>query len=76
MGDLDREIRRLAGEIRAVEEMLVEVYGLTSVTPVVAADLGSAWVRRLRALYRRARPPLASLTESGDLLGVRAPQPD
>ncbi len=76
MGDLDREIRRLAGEIRAVEEVLVEVYGLTPVTPAVAADLGSAWVRRLGALYRRARRPLASFTGSSDLFGVRAPQPD
>jgi len=76
MVDLEREIRRLAGEIRAVEEMLVEVYGLTPITPAVAADLGSAWVRRLQALYRRIHRPLASLTQSGDIFGVHAPPPD
>ena len=76
MYDLDKEIRRLAGEIRAVEEMLVEVYGLTPVTPAVAAEFGSAWVHRLRALYHSACRPLASFMESGDMLAVRAPQPD
>jgi len=76
MGNLEREIRSLAGEIRAVEKMLIEAYGLTPVTPAVAADLGSAWVRRLQALYRRIHRPLASLTQSGDIFGVHAPPPD
>lgn len=76
MDDLNREIRRLAGEIRAVEEMLVEVYGLAPVTPAVAAELGSAWARIWRGLYQRVGRPLASLVESGDMFPVRAPQPD
>jgi len=76
MNDLEKEIRRLGGEIRAVEDMLVEAYGLTPVTPAVEAELGSAWARRLRGLYQRAWQPLASLMESGDLFPARAPQPD
>jgi len=76
MDDLDREIHRLAGEIRAVEEMLVEACGLTPVTPAVAAELGSTWPRRVRSWYQRACRSLTHVTESGDLLAVRAPQPD
>ena len=73
---LDKEIRRLGEEIRAVEEMLVEAYGLTPVTAAVAADPGSAWARRLRAFYQRACRALVPIAESGDLFPVRAPQPD
>ena len=67
MADLEREIRRLAGKIRAVEEMLVGVYGLTPITSAVAADLGSVWVHKLQALYRRIHRQLASLTQSSDI---------
>ena len=76
MNDLDREIRRLGGEIRSVEDMLVEAYGLTAVTPAVAAELGSTWARRLRALCQRASRPLDWAAELGEPLPVRAPQPD
>jgi len=76
MKNLHKEICRLGEEIRAVEDMLVEAYGLAPVTPAVAAELGSAWARRLRALYQRARRPLAALMEPGDLFPARAPQPD
>ena len=76
MNNLDKEICRLGEEIRAVEAMLVEAYGLTPVTPAVATEPGFAWVRRLRALYQRACRPLAWTVESGDLFPVRAPQPD
>ena len=37
MNDLDRETRRLGGEIRAVKSMLVESCGLTPVIPEGAA---------------------------------------
>jgi len=76
MKNLNKEICRLGEVIGAVEAMLAEAYGLTPVTPAVAAELGSAWARRLRALYQRAWRPLASMVESGDLFPVRAPQPD
>jgi len=76
MDDLGREIRRLAEEIRHVEEILVEAYGLAPVTPAVAAQLGSAWVRRWRALYRRAHRSLVPTVGSSDMFRVRAPQPD
>jgi len=76
MRNLNKEICRLREEIRVVEDMLVEAYGLAPVTPAVAAELGSAWARRWRNLYRRACRPLASLMEPGDLFPARAPQPD
>jgi hypothetical protein len=76
MEDLDREIRQLAAEIRAVEAMLVEAYGLAPVAPAVGAHPGSGWARRLRALCRRACRRLASLMESGDLFALRSPLRD
>jgi len=76
MDHLDGEIRRLGEEIRAVEEMLVEAYGLAPVTPAITVDLGSAWVHRLGEWCQRARQSLASLMGSGNMLPVRAPQPD
>jgi len=76
MGHLDREIRRLGEEIRAVEEMLVEAYGLAPVTPAIIAERGSSWTRGGRALYQRVYESLALVAESGDMFPVRAPQPD
>ncbi len=76
MDDLDREIRRLATEIRAVEQMLVEVCGLAPVTPAVAAGFGPTWSRKLRSWCQRACRSLAQVPESGGRLAVRAPQPD
>lgn len=76
MDNLDREIRRLASEIRAVEQMLVEVCGMTPVTPAVAAGCGPTWARRVRSLYERACRSLAPVPESGGMLAVRPPQPD
>jgi hypothetical protein len=76
MGHLDREIRRLGQEIRALEEMLVEAYGLAPVTPAIVAERGSAWTRRWRALYQRVYQSLPLVAESGDIFPVRAPQPD
>ena len=76
MGNLDREIRRLAQEIRAVEEMLVEAYGLAPVAPATVAERGSAWTRRWRALCQRVYESLVSVAESGDIFPGRAPQPD
>ena len=73
--DLNKEIRRLGKEIRAVEELLIEAYGLAPVTPV-AANLGSGLAYRLAAWCQRVRQSLASLTESGNMLPGRAPQPD
>ena len=76
MDNLDREIRRLAGEIRAVEQLLVEVYGLTPVTAAVAARYGSAWACRVRSLYQRACRSVARVAGSDALLAVRTPQAD
>jgi hypothetical protein len=76
MDDLDREIRRLVGEIEALEQMLVEVCGLTPVTPAVAAGVGPACARRVRAWYQRACLKLAAVAESVVTLRARAPQPD
>ena len=46
MDDLDKEIRRLAGEIRALEQMLVEVCGgVPPLAPEVAPGLGVACAR-------------------------------
>jgi hypothetical protein len=75
MVDLDEQIRWLASEIQAVEQMLVEAYGLTPVMPAIATGIGPTWARRLRSWYRRACQPLALFPESG-MLAVRAPQPD
>jgi len=76
MDHLDREIRWLGEEIRAIEEMLVEAYGLAPVTSASVAEHGSAWTRRWQALYQRVYESLASLAEGGDMFPVRAPQPD
>jgi len=74
--NLDREIRRLASEIRAVEQMLVEVCGLTPVTTAVAAGYASTWARRVRSLCQRACRSVAQVAGSDAMLAVRTPQPD
>ncbi len=76
MDNLDREIRRLAREIRAVEQLLVEGCGLTPVTTAVAAGYGSAWARRVRAVCQRACWSVARVAGSEAMLAVRAPQAD
>ena len=76
MDDLDKQICRLASEIQAVEQMLVEAYGLTPVTPAIAKGFGPTWARRLRSWYQRACQPLAPFPKSDGMLAVRAPQPD
>jgi hypothetical protein len=77
MDDLDKRIRRLASEIQAVEQMLVEAYGLTPVTPAIATGFGPTWTRRLlRSWYQRACRPLAPVSETGGMFAGRAPQPD
>jgi len=76
MDNLDREIRRLASEIRAVEQLLVEGCGLTPVTSAVAAGYGSTWALRVRSLCQRACWSVARVAGSDAMLAVRAPQPD
>lgn len=75
MEDLDKQIRQLAGEIQAVEQMLVEAYGLTPVTPQIATGFDPTWAARLRSWYQRACQPLTLFPERG-MLAARAPQPD
>ncbi|MFI5108064.1 MAG: hypothetical protein ACHP78_04385 [Terriglobales bacterium] len=76
MDNLDREIRRLASDIRAVEQLLVEGCGLTPVTSAVAAGYGSTWARRVRSLCQRACCWVARAAGSDAMLAVRAPQAD
>jgi len=74
MNNLDREIRRLAGEIRAVEEILVEACGLTPVT--ARAGYASIWIGRIRSWCERVYRAVGELAGSKPLLAVRVPQPD
>jgi len=76
MDDLDKQIRRLASEIQSVEQMLVEAYGLTPVTPDIATRSGPTWAGKLRSWYQRACQPLTLFPERGGVFAVRAPQPD
>jgi hypothetical protein len=71
MDDLDKQIRQLANEIQAVEQMLVVAYGLPPVTPAIAAGFGPTWALRLRSWFQRARQPL--VLESGGMFAVRVP---
>jgi len=75
MDNLDREIRRLAREIRAVEQTLVEACGLTPVT-TAGAGYASLWGGRVRCLCRWVWRAAAELAGSEPLLAVRVPQPD
>ncbi len=76
MDDLDREIRRLASEIRAVEQLLVEGCGLTPVTTAVAEGYVSTWARRVRSACQRACWSVARVAGSDAMLAVRAPRAD
>ena len=76
MDNLDREIRRLASDIRAVEQLLVEGCGLTPVTSAVAAGYGSTWACRVRPSYQRVCRSVARVAGSGARLAVRTPQAD
>jgi len=76
MDNLDREIRRLASEIRAVEQLLIEACGLTPVTPAVAAGYGSSWSRRVRSSYQSVCRSVARAVGSEAMLAARTPQPD
>lgn len=76
MDNLDREIRRLASEIRAVEQMLVEACGLTPVISGGAAACTSTWAGRVRSLCQRVYRSAAQFAGSEAMLAVRVPQPD
>jgi hypothetical protein len=75
MDDLGREILRLSGEIRAVEQMLVEVYGIA---PVSAAAPGLVVSREhwLGSKLEHILCRLLVLAASTAMPAVRAPRPD
>ena len=75
MNNLDREIRRLAREIRAVEQILVEACGLTPVTSA-GADYACFWAGRVRSFCKQVRRVAHELAGSEPLRAVRMPQPD
>ena len=58
MDNLGAEIQRLAGEIRTLEKMLVEAYGLTPVTRRRALSFASL-AARVRSWCRQACQRLA-----------------
>jgi len=73
---LDTEIRRLASEIRSVEKMLVQAYGLTPVLTRITTGGIANWVARLRSLCRRACQRLARRTRNQSILALHLPPPD
>jgi len=76
MKNLDTEIRRLAGELRAVEQMLVEACGLTPVIGHGATACVMAGTGWMRSWSQRAYQRLARLRASEAMLAVHTPQPD
>src|SRR5919204_1669527 len=72
MDDLDKEIRRLAGKIRALEQMLVEICGVPPLATELAPGLGVACARWLRPAFRHLWRWLVHVSERA----IPAPQPD
>jgi len=76
MDNLNAEIRRLASEIRTVEKMLVEVYGLTPVTRGSAMGGFANWAASLRSLCEGACQRLARLRRNETVLALHIPHAD
>lgn len=76
MKSFDTEIRRLASELRAVEQMLVQACGLAPVINDGPAGCLANWVGRVRSSCKRACQSVARLVESEAMSAVHMPQPD
>lgn len=76
MESLDLEIRRLAREIRAVEQLLIDTCGLVPVDAPAKSRGGYRWLRRAGGWFRRALHSASRMLGSEANLAVRVPQPD
>ena len=76
MENLDLEIRRLARELRAVEQLLIDSCGLTPVNSAANSGDGRSWLRRAGEWFHRVLQAAALMTGSEATLAVRTPQPD